>query len=491
MAFLIPDTLDNLASPLFFVARSHRVAGTKGRDMTNHAEAIAELKDLLGDRLSQGQSVRETHSHDEAYTTPVLPDAVAFPESTQEVSEIVKICARHKCPIVAYGVGSSLEGHVVPVKGGVSLNMMGMNKVLAIHAEDLDAVVQPGVTRTELNTELRDTGLMFTVDPGADATMGGMAATRASGTNSVRYGTMRENVLALEVVTADGSIIRTGTRAKKSSAGYDLTHLFVGSEGTLGIITELTVRLFGQPESISAATCAFEDIDNAVQSVILAIQIGLPMARIELIDEVQIKALNSYNDSFDLPEKPHLFLEFHGSPAGVAEQVESFKDIAEDLGATDFEWAKKTEDRNRLWAARHNAYYAARSLRPQGSAVLTDCCVPISALADCIRIAKDKIAEAGLISPIVGHVGDGNFHLQILIDPEDEVEFSAAKALASELNHVAIEHEGTVTGEHGVGLGKIAYMEAQNGAAYGVMAMLKRSMDPDNILNPGKVVQIN
>lgn len=459
--------------------------------MSQNADAIAELKGLLGARCSEGQSVRETHSHDEAYTTPVLPDAVVFPETTAEVSEIVKICARHKCPVVAYGVGSSLEGHVVPVKGGISLNMTGMNKILAIHSEDLDAVVQPGVTRTELNTALRDTGLMFTVDPGADASMGGMAATRASGTNSVRYGTMRENVLALEVVTADGSIIRTGTRAKKSSAGYDLTHLFVGSEGTLGIITELTVRLFGQPESISAATCAFEDIDNAVQSVIYAIQMGLPMARIELIDEVQIRALNSYNDSFDLPEKPHLFLEFHGSPAGVAEQVETFKDMAEDLGASDFEWAEKTEDRNRLWSARHNAYYAARSLRPQASSIVTDCCVPISALAECIHLAKDGIAKAGLISPVVGHVGDGNFHLQILVDRDNTEEVAAAKALVAELNYMAIKFSGTVTGEHGVGLGKMPYMQAQHGDAYGVMATMKRALDPDNILNPGKVVAIN
>jgi len=459
--------------------------------MGNYAAAIKELENLLGDRLSTGQSVRETHSHDEAYTTPVLPDAVAFPENTQEVSDIVKICARHKCPVVPYGVGSSLEGHVVPIKGGVSLNMTGMNRILEIHPEDLDAVVQPGVTRTELNTALRDTGLMFTVDPGADATMGGMAATRASGTNTVRYGTMRENVLAMEVVTADGSIIRTGTRAKKSSAGYDLTHLFIGSEGTLGIITELTVRLFGQPETVSAATCVFEDIDNAVQSVILAIQVGLPMARIELIDEIQIRALNAYNDSFDLPEKPHLFLEFHGSPAGVAEQIEMFKDIAEDLGASDFKWAEKTEDRNRLWAARHSAYYSVKALRKDAAGIVTDCCVPISALAECIQQAKAGIAKSGLFSPVIGHVGDGNFHLQILVDPKDPNEMTAARALVSELNHLAIEHGGTVTGEHGVGVGKVPYMQTQHGEAYNVMTTLKRAMDPGNILNPGKVVALN
>lgn len=459
--------------------------------MTNHHPAVAEVKTLLGDRVSTGQSVRETHSHDEAYTTPVLPDAVAFPESTQEVSEIVKICARHKCPVIPYGVGSSLEGHVVPVQGGITLNMTRMNRILTIHSEDLDAVVQPGVTRTELNTALRDTGLMFTVDPGADATMGGMAATRASGTNSVRYGTMRENVLALEVVTADGTIIRTGTRAKKSSAGYDLTHLFIGSEGTLGIITELTVRLFGQPESISAATCAFDDLDNAVQSVILAIQIGLPLARIELIDETQIAALNAYSDSFELPEKPHLFLEFHGSPAGVTEQIATFKEIAEDLGASDFEWAEKTEDRNRLWAARHSAYYAAKAMRKGATGVVTDCCVPISALAECIQTAKTGIANAGLVAPVVGHVGDGNFHLQILVDPQNAEEVTAAKSLASDLNYLALRHEGTVTGEHGVGVGKLPYMQDQHGAAFAVMTTLKRAMDPDNILNPGKVVALN
>lgn len=456
-----------------------------------NAAAITALKSLLGDRLSTGQSIRETHSHDEAYSTPVLPDAVAFPQSTAEVSEIMKICHQHKCPVVAYGVGSSLEGHVVPINGGISLNMMQMNKVLEIHSDDLDAVVQPGVTRTELNTALRDTGLMFTVDPGADATMGGMAATRASGTNSVRYGTMRENVLALEVVTADGTIIRTGSRARKSSAGYDLTHMFIGSEGTLGIITELTVRLFGQPESISAATCVFEDIDNAVNSVIMAIQIGLPMARIELVDEVQIKAINDYNDDFDLPEKPHLFLEFHGSPAGVAEQVETFKDIAEDLGASEFQWATKTEDRTRLWAARHSAYYAAKALRKGASGVVTDCCVPISALAECIAEAKAKIADSNLLSPVVGHVGDGNFHLQILVDPNNADEVQRAKAVASHLNHLALKHGGTVTGEHGVGTGKLPYMQAEHGEAYTVMATLKRAMDPDNILNPGKIVALN
>ncbi|GAA6208030.1 FAD-linked oxidase C-terminal domain-containing protein [Cognatishimia sp. WU-CL00825] len=457
----------------------------------NIPAVLTALKSLLGDGLSTGQSIREIHSRDEAHSTPILPDAVVFPQSTAEVSEIVKICAAHACPIVPFGVGTSLEGHVIPIKGGISMDFSQMNQVLDVHPEDLDAVVQPGVTRTQLNQELRATGLMFTVDPGADATMGGMAATRASGTNTVRYGTMRENVMALEVVLADGTIIQTGSRARKSSAGYDLTHLFIGSEGTLGIITQLTVRLFGQPAAISAATCAFETVDDAVNSVIAAIQCGLPMARIELLDEVQMRGMNLYNPDMDLPEKPHLFLEFHGSDAGVAEQVHAFRAITDEFGASDFNWAKKTEDRNRLWAARHSAYYAAQSLRKGATAVLTDCCVPISALAECIGQAKAMIAKTGLIAPVVGHVGDGNFHLQILVDPQNAQEIATAKSLAAKLNHVALSLDGTVTGEHGVGTGKLPYMQAEHGAAYGVMTNLKRSMDPDNILNPGKLVALN
>ncbi|MFV2054155.1 FAD-binding oxidoreductase [Aliiroseovarius sp. YM-037] len=457
----------------------------------NIASAIEELKALLGDRLSTGSSILEMHSHDEAYSTPVMPDAVAFPETTEEVSEVVKICARHKCPVVPYGIGTSLEGHVIPVAGGVSVDTSRMNKVLEIHDSDLDAVVEPGVTRTQLNEELRATGLMFTVDPGADATLGGMAATRASGTNSVRYGTMRENVLALEVVLPNGQIIETGSRARKSSAGYDLTHLFVGSEGTLGIITKLTVRLFGQPETISAATCAFDTIENAVNAVIMAIQIGLPLARVELLDDMQMKGMNIYNPDMPMAETPHLFLEFHGSEAGVAEQVEMFRSISEDSGGSDFKWATKTEDRNRLWKARHNAYYAGKSLRKGAEGVVTDCCVPISALAECIARTKEEIAESGLIAPIVGHVGDGNFHLLILVEPGNEDEMKRANALAAKVNHLALELGGTVTGEHGVGLGKRKYMQAEHGGAYALMATLKKAVDPDNIMNPGKVVTLN
>jgi D-lactate dehydrogenase (cytochrome) len=459
--------------------------------MSDNTAAIEEIRELLGDRLSTGSSIREIHSRVEAYSTPSLPDAVAFPETTEEVSQIMRICTKHKCPVVPYGVGTSLEGHIVPIHGGISVDTSRMNQILEVHAEDLDAVVQPGVTREQLNEDLRATGLMFTVDPGANATLGGMAATRASGTNAVRYGTMRENVLALEVVLADGTVIETGTRARKSSAGYDLTHLFVGSEGTLGIITKLTVRLYGQPEHIAAATCAFPTIDDAVNTVILAIQTGLPMARIELLDALQMKGMNTFNPDMNMAEKPYLFLEFHGSPAGVEEQVASFRDIAEEFGVQDFEWASKTEDRNRLWAARHSAYYAGKSLRPGAEGVVTDVCVPISELAECIRGTQEDIAASGLIAPLVGHVGDGNFHLLILVDPESDDELKRAKELAHNVCRRALASGGTVTGEHGVGTGKMRYMEEEHGPAYAVMAQLKKSLDPHNLMNPGKMVQVN
>jgi D-lactate dehydrogenase (cytochrome) len=421
----------------------------------------------------------------------VLPDAVAFPETTQEVSQILRVCSQHGCPVVPYGVGSSLEGHIVPVQGGITVDTSRMNKVLQVNESDLDAVVEPGVTRVQLNEELRATGLMFTVDPGADASLGGMAATRASGTNTVRYGTMADNVLALEVVLPDGQIIETGSRARKSSTGYDLTHLFVGSEGTLGIITKLTVKLRGQPEHVAAATCAFPDIASAVDTVILAIQMGLPLARVELLDDVQMKGMNIYNPDMDLPEVPHLFLEFHGSEAGVAEQVESFAALVEEHGGSDFQWATKTEDRNRLWQARHNAYYAGKALRPGCEGVVTDCCVPISALADCIARTKEVIAQFGLMAPLVGHVGDGNFHLLILVDPNDADEIERAKALANQVNMLALEFGGTVSGEHGVGLGKRKYLPEEHGAAYALMGTLKKAIDPDNIMNPGKLVTLN
>ena len=456
-----------------------------------HKNAINELRNLLGDRLSTGTSIRETHGRDEAYTAPSLPDAVAFPSSTAEVADIVKICAEHACPMVPFGVGTSLEGHVVPINGGVSINTSGMNKILRIHDHDLNAVVQPGVTRVQLNTELRASGLTFTVDPGANATMGGMAATRASGTNAVRYGTMRENILALEVVLPNGQIIHTGSQARKSSAGYDLTHLFVGSEGTLGIITQLTVRLFGQPASIRAATCAFDTVDDAVAAVILAIQSGIPLARVELLDEMQMRGMNLYNKSMNFTEKPHLFLEFQGTEASTAEQVNMFKEISDDFSATAFQWADKAEDRNTLWQARHEAYYAAKALRPGAEGFITDCCVPISKLAKCIARTKIEIAKSGLMAPLLGHGGDGNFHLIILIEPGNEAELQAANQLSETINLLALELGGTVTGEHGVGLGKKKYMQIEHGEAYQLMGLLKRSIDPQNLMNPGKLVDLN
>lgn len=457
----------------------------------NRKNTLDALRDLLGDRLSTGQSILDLHSRDEAYSAPAPPDAVAFPETTEEVSQIMKICAAHKCPVVPFGVGTSLEGHVIPIHGGISVDTSRMNNVVEIHDEDLTAIVQPGVTRTQLNEDLRATGLMFTVDPGADATMGGMAATRASGTNAVRYGTMRENVLALEVVLPDGQIITTGSEARKSSAGYDLTHLFVGSEGTLGIITQLTVRLFGQPEVIKSATCAFEDIDGAVSSVILAIQSGIPLARVELLDDVQMQGMNLKNPEMDLPEKPHLFLEFHGTQTGATEQVEMFKEISDEFGGSDFKWASKVEDRNKLWQARHDAYYAAKALRPGAIGFITDCCVPISKLAECISRTKEEIARSGLIAPLLGHVGDGNFHLVILIEPENEKELKAAQTLAEAINMLSLDLGGTVTGEHGVGIGKKKFMTAEHGGAYALMGTLKRAIDPDNLMNPGKLVTLN
>ena len=456
-----------------------------------HDMTLATLQTLLGDRLSTGDAVRAAHSRDEAYSAPALPDAVAFPTDVDEVAAIMKACSAAGCPVVPFGIGTSLEGHVVPLHGGVSVDLSRMDRILEVDERNLLAVVEPGVTRNQLNEALRATGLMFTVDPGANATIGGMASTRASGTNAVRYGTMRENVLALQVVLPDGQVIETGTRARKSSAGYDLTHLFVGSEGTLGIITRLTVRLFGQPESTLAATCAFADVDGAVEAVMEAMQAGLPMARIEFLDEVQMRGMNIYNPDMKLPETPHLFLEFHGSETGTAEQVEIFSAIAAEHGGGDLAWATRAEDRNRLWKARHDAYYAAKALVPGSEGYVTDCCVPISRLAEAIRRARDEIDRSGLVAPILGHVGDGNFHLIILIRPDEPTDLERAHALAETLNLMSIEFGGTMTGEHGIGFGKKKYMQAEHGDAYALMGVIKRAVDPGNIMNPGKMVNIN
>lgn len=450
---------------------------------------LSVLLQIVGDRLSTATAILEAHGRDESFHPSMPPEAVVFAKSTQEVSQIVSACAERNVPVIPYGTGTSLEGHVAALQGGVSIDVTQMNEVLQVNAEDLDCRVQPGVTRKQLNEHLRDTGLFFPIDPGADASLGGMAATRASGTNAVRYGTMRENVLSLEVVTAEGRIIRTARRSKKSSAGYDLTRLFVGSEGTLGVITEVTVKLYGIPEAISSAVCSFPDMESAVNTVILTCQSGIPVARMELLDSLQMDACNRYSD-LDYPVAPTLFFEFHGSQNGVEEQVSQVKDIAVEFGASDFKWAARTEDRNKLWQARHDAYYAGLALRPNSKGIATDVCVPISRLAECILETQKDIAESGLIAPIVGHVGDGNFHLVLVIDPDDTDEMHRAEALNDRMVQRALDMDGTCTGEHGVGYGKIDYLEAEHGEAISVMRNIKRALDPKNIMNPGKIIHL-
>ena len=451
--------------------------------------AIAELKALLGERLSTAKAVREQHGRDESYHAPAPPDAVAFARSTEEVSAIVQICARHKVPMIPYGTGTSLEGHVAALRGGVSIDVSQMNQVLEVNVEDLDVRVQPGVTRKQLNEYLRDTGLFFPIDPGADASLDGMAATRASGTNAVRYGTMRENVLSLTVVLADGRVIRTSKRARKSSAGYDLTRLFVGSEGTLGVITELTLRLYGIPEAMSSATCWFKDIEGAVNTVIQTIQAGVPVARIEIADDVQMDAINRYS-KLDMTVAPTLWLEFHGTEAGVKEQAEMVQALAAENGGADFAWTTNPDDRKKLWQARHDAAYANKALRPNGQVWATDVCVPISRLAECIAETKKDIDASFVPAPIVGHVGDGNFHLTLVLDPNDPKDAAEAERINNRLVARALALDGTCTGEHGVGYGKVDFLVAEHGEAVSVMRMIKRALDPDNIMNPGKIVRV-
>ena len=450
---------------------------------------LDSLRQLLGDRLSTAAAVCAHHGRDESYHAPHAPDAVAFVHSTEEVVAIVKLCAEHKTPVIAFGTGTSLEGHVAALAGGVCIDMSQMNRILRVNLEDLDVLVEAGVTRKQLNEHLRDTGLFFPIDPGADASLGGMAATRASGTNAVRYGTMRENVLALTVVLADGRVIRTARRARKSAAGYDLTRLFVGSEGTLGVITELAVRLYGIPEAISAAVCAFPSIESAVDTVILTIQSGIRVARIELLDESQMVAINRYS-KLDHKVAPTLFFEFHGTPAGVAEQAEIVKAIAGEHGADDFQWATTSEARSKLWQARHDAYYAALALRPGSKGFATDVCVPISRLAECISETKQDLAQSPVPSALVGHVGDGNFHLVFMIDPDRPEEVAEASRLNDRMVGRALAMEGTSTGEHGVGYGKMEFLIAEHGEAVSVMRTIKKALDPDGILNPGKIVRI-
>jgi D-lactate dehydrogenase (cytochrome) len=464
-------------------------AQVRERSEESLATALAALKQRFGERFSSSEALRRQHANTTSWLGNQPPDAVIFAETTQEVSDAVAICAEHRLPVIAFGTGTSLEGHVNAPRGGVSIDLSRMSRILAVHAEDLDCVVEAGVTRKQLNEHLRDTGLFFPIDPGADASLGGMAATRASGTNAVRYGTMRDNVISLTAVMPDGQVIRTGGRARKSAAGYDLTRLLIGSEGTLGIITELTLKLHGIPEAISAGLCGFPSVEAACNAVIATIQYGIPVARIELLDALQIRACNAYS-KLDLPETATLFVEFHGTPSGVAEQAETFGEIAAEHGGGDFRWETREEERVKLWQARHDAYWAVRALRPGVDTFATDACVPISRLADCVRETQEDLEELGLTAPIVGHVGDGNFHLSVLVDTADDSEMRAARELVGRIAERAIAMEGTCTGEHGIGQGKIAYLERELGPAVEVMRAIKRTIDPADIMNPGKIVRL-
>jgi D-lactate dehydrogenase (cytochrome) len=473
------------------MALAEAAAEQKRRNPAAIQQVITELAAAFGNRLVTAQAVREQHGNTLTWVPNQPPDAVVYPQTTEDVQRIVRICAARGVPVVAFGTGTSLEGHINAPFGGVSVDFRDMNKVLAVHPEDLDCVIEPGVTRKALNEHLRDSGLFFPIDPGADAALGGMAATRASGTNAVRYGTMKDNVLAMKVVMADGALMTTSRRAKKSAAGYDLTRLIVGSEGTLGIITELTLKLSGIPEAIASGVCSFPSVDAACKATILTIQSGIPIARIELLDALQMKAVNNYS-KLTLPEKPTLFVEFHGTDASVAEQSERFGEIVGDLGGGPFEWATKAEDRNRLWQARHDGYHAARRLRPGAEAFATDVCVPISRLAECVTATQRQVAELKLLAPILGHVGDGNFHLSLLVDMSDADEVRRAKLLVERLAELALAMDGTCTGEHGVGQGKMKYLPAEYGpAAIAAMAAIKRALDPQNIMNPGKIVVLD
>jgi D-lactate dehydrogenase (cytochrome) len=457
-------------------------------DLKSVAAAVQALAAKFGNRVVTSLAVRQQHANTVTWIENQPPDAVVFPQATEEVQDIVRICAQHKVPIVPFGTGTSLEGHVNAPFGGVSVDVRDMNKVLAVHPQDLDCVVQPGVTRKALNEYLRDQGVFFPIDPGADASLGGMASTRCSGTNAVRYGTMKDNVLALKVVMPNGELMTTARRAKKSSAGYDLTRLVVGSEGTFGVITELTLKLSGIPEAISGGMCFFPSVEACCNAAIMTIQSGIPIARIELLDALQVRAINLYS-KLDLRETPMLFLEFHGTEAGVKEQSERFGEIAAELGGGPFTWTTKPEERTKLWEARHNAAFACSTLRPGSKIVATDVCVPISRLAECVTATQADIVESKLLAPIVGHVGDGNFHLTLLVDMDDPVEVKAAKLLSERLVERALSMDGTCTGEHGVGQGKKKYLEAEHGLpALEAMRAIKRALDPDNIMNPGKIL---
>ena len=463
----------------------------RARPTTDEVAAIVgTLTHDFGARAKTSAAIREQHGHGEGLADAALPDVVVFPHSNEEVAAIVRLCHATRVPVIAFGVGTSLEGHVAALYGGVCVDLSEMNRMLEINAADLDCRVQAGVTREQVNAELKGTGLFFPIDPGANATIGGMASTRASGTNAVRYGTMRENVLGLTVVTADGRIVRTGGRARKSSAGYDLTRLYVGSEGTLGIITEVQLRLYGLPEAISAAVCQFPDLKAAVDTVITAMQMGIPVARIELLDALQMDACIRYSKLDGFAAQPTLLFEFHGTDASVREQAEMMQAITDEQGGSAFQWATQAEDRSRLWKARHNAYYAAMALAPGKQAFSTDACVPISRLADCLLETRAELDREGVIAPIVGHVGDGNFHTLILVDPAAPEELARAKALHGRMVGRALRLDGTCTGEHGIGIHKLDALVAEHGEAVDLMKTIKRALDPYNIMNPGKTVPL-
>jgi D-lactate dehydrogenase (cytochrome) len=458
------------------------------RTTTGVSDAIAELAAAFGNRLVTSRAVREQHGHTTTWVANEPPDAVLFPQSTDDVQQAVRICARHGVPVIPFGTGTSFEGHVNAPRGGVCLDMKDMNRVLAVHAEDFDCVIEPGITRKQLNEHLRDQGLFFPVDPGADASLGGMTSTRASGTTAVRYGTMKDNVLALKVVMPDGELLTTSRRARKSSAGYDLTRLFIGAEGTFGVITELTLKLHGIPEQIASAVCRFPSIQVCCDAAISAIQSGIPMARVELLDEVMVRVVNA-DQKLGLIEQPMLFLEFHGTDAGVAEQSERFGEIAREFGGSDFEWSVNPEDRTRLWHARHHIFWGCKSYRPGTDIAVSDVCVPISRLAECLTETKRDIEQSGIIAPIVGHVGDGNFHTCPLVKMDDPNEVARAKAFMDRLAERALAMEGTCTGEHGIGQGKKHFMDPEFGApAVALMRALKRAVDPYGVMNPGKIV---
>ncbi|MDO6963448.1 FAD-binding oxidoreductase [Rhizobium alvei] len=454
------------------------------------ASAGQVLRQVFGDRFQTGESIRAQHAHTTTWVPPQLPDGVVFIETAADVREIVRIATQHRVPLIPFGTGSSLEGQVNAPNGGFSLDFSRMNKVLEVNPDDLDCTVEPGVTREELNSHLRDTGLFFPIDPGANASIGGMTSTRASGTNAVRYGTMKDNVLALTVVTANGEEIRTARRARKSSAGYDLTRLFVGAEGSLGIITSVTLRLQGIPEQIAGGYCNFPTLRQACEAVIMTIQMGIPVARIELLNALQVKACNSYS-GLNLPEQPSLFVEFHGSPDSVRLQSEAFGEIAAENGSSPFAWSANPEERARMWKARHNVYWSAKALRPGANAIATDVCVPISRLAECVAETEIDIAEHGLLAPIVGHAGDGNFHVSLVIDDKDPKEIAIAEAFIARLNKRALAMDGTCTGEHGIGQGKQEFLSDELGGSVDIMRQIKKSLDPLNIFNPGKIFALD